>query len=159
MENTSKQDKALSRRDLAYYRRRQQNRVFAKLAAFFANEAEHGRITRKEIAEKLSKDPAQITRWLSTPSNLTLDTISDLLLAMNAEVDHQIVRFADRPKPNYAHPMIAPYVGLQNSKTKKIAQTPTTAKPLSFVAVKIKDGRGVAANSSIVASSMISADP
>jgi hypothetical protein len=104
MENTSKRDKAISRRDRAYYRRRQQNRVYVKLAQFFANEAEAGRITKKEIAEKLEKDAAQITRWLSTPSNLELDTISDILLSMGAEMDHAVVRFSDRAKPNYFHP-------------------------------------------------------
>lgn len=105
MENTSKHTKPLSRRDIAYYRRRQQNRLFSGLAQFFANEAESGRITRKEIAQRLDKDPAQITRWLSSPTNFELDTISDLLLAMGAEMDTRIVRFSDRAKPNYVHPL------------------------------------------------------
>lgn len=57
----------------------------------------------------MDRDPAQITRWLSAPSNLQLDTISDLLLAMGAEMDHSIVRFAERSKPNFVHPMLARY--------------------------------------------------
>jgi hypothetical protein len=48
MENTSKQNDKLSRRDVAYYRRRQQNRLFAQVASFFAEEAANGRITRKK---------------------------------------------------------------------------------------------------------------
>jgi DNA-binding phage protein len=86
--------KELKRRDRAYYRRRQQNRVFAALAELFAEEAEKGAISKKELAEILGKDPAQITRWLSAPSNLELDTISDILLAMGAEMDHRVVRFS-----------------------------------------------------------------
>jgi hypothetical protein len=105
MENTSKQTSPISLREIAYYRRRHQNRLFSELAQFFAHEADNGRITRKEIAQKLSKDPAQITRWLSAPSNLELDTISDILLAMGAEMDNRIVRFVDRAKPNFAHPL------------------------------------------------------
>jgi hypothetical protein len=105
MENTLKQNERFSVRDIAYYRRRHQNRLFSALAQFFATEAEHGRITRKEIAARLSKDPAQITRWLSGPTNFEADTISDILLAMGAEMDYSIVRFSDRPKPNYAHPL------------------------------------------------------
>jgi len=105
MENSSRQTSAISPRETAYYRRRQQNRLFSKLADFFAGEAKGGRISRKEIARKLGKDPAQITRWLSSPSNFELDTISDLLLAMGAELDLNIVRFVDRPKPNFAHPL------------------------------------------------------
>ena len=103
MENTSKQNNKLSRRDVAYYRRRQQNRLFAQVASFFAEEAANGRITRKEIADKLSKNPSQITRWLSGPSNFELDTLSDILLTMGAELDHRIVRFSDRVKPNFSH--------------------------------------------------------
>jgi hypothetical protein len=105
MENTLKHTNLLSHRDIAYYRRRNQNRQFAELATFFAQEAENGRTTRKEIAALLGKDPSQITRWLSSPSNLESDTVSDLLLAMGAEMDHRIMRFADRPTSNYEHPV------------------------------------------------------
>jgi hypothetical protein len=38
--------------------------------------------TKKEIADKIDKRPEQVTRWLTSPSNLELDTISDLALAM-----------------------------------------------------------------------------
>jgi hypothetical protein len=106
VENTSKLIDPLPRREIAYYRRRQQNRIFTALAKFFAEEAELGRITRKEIADKLSKDPSQITRWLSAPSNLESDTISDILLAMEAEMDHRIVHFSERAKPNFSHPLM-----------------------------------------------------
>ena len=99
MESSSKLSDPLARREIAYYRRRQQIRIFAVLAKFFEGEAELGRITRKEIADKLSKDPSRVTRWLSSPSNLESDTISDILLTMGAEMDHRIVRFSERAKP------------------------------------------------------------
>jgi hypothetical protein len=96
MENTlSKSPK--KERDVFYYRQRLKNRVFAKIMAFFAEEAERTGITKKDIALILNRDPAQITRWLSNPSNMTLDSISDLLLAMEAEIDPPpIVRFSER---------------------------------------------------------------
>lgn len=106
MANTSKA-KPASRRDVAYYRQRQKNRVFTELVQFFADEAERTGMTKKDLAEALSKDPAQISRWLSAPSNFELDTLSDFLLVLGAEMDHKIVRFAERAKPNYAHPLIA----------------------------------------------------
>jgi hypothetical protein len=65
------------------------------------------------LAELLAKDPSQITRWLSAPSNFELDTLSDILLALGAEMDHRIVRFGDRIKPNYAHPLIRTHLGRQ----------------------------------------------
>src|SRR5688572_21976155 len=108
MADTSK--KEVSRRDRAYYRRRQQNRVFSAIAALFAEEAAKGNISKKELSEILDKDPAQITRWLSEPRNLELDTISDMLLAMGAEMDPSIVRFKDRPKANFAHSALTRYL-------------------------------------------------
>jgi hypothetical protein len=109
MENTSKSVR--KPRDRAYFRQRQRNRVFAELVAFFEEEASSDRISKKGLADLLEKNPSQITRWFSVPSNFELDTISDILLAMGAEMDHRIVRLAERPKANYVHPLIAPYVG------------------------------------------------
>jgi transcriptional regulator with XRE-family HTH domain len=94
--------KTKSDRDIFYYRQRMKNRVFAKLVQFFAEEAERTGITKKDISKILRKDPAQITRWLSAPTNLTLDTISDLLLALDAEIDISVIRFSDREKRNDA---------------------------------------------------------
>ena len=84
-------------REIFYYRKRHKNRVFAALASFFAEEAERTGVSKKDIAARLGRDPASITRWLSNPSNLTLDTISDLLLALDAEAEPpEIVRFENR---------------------------------------------------------------
>jgi hypothetical protein len=127
MENTSKQTKQIPRRELAYYRRRNQIRQFAALAAFFNEEAQQGHITRKEIAEKLDKDPSQITRWFSAPSNFESDTISDLLLSMGAEMDHRIVRFSERAKSNYVHPFMVSVYSAQPTATITYTTTATTS--------------------------------
>ena len=101
-----------SKRDVYYFRRRHQNRVHARLAEFFVEEASRTGVTKAEIARRLDLDPAQITRLLMHPSNLTLDSISDFLLALGAEAEPpEIVRFADRSKPNDAHPLIAKILG------------------------------------------------
>lgn len=103
-------------RELFYYRQRFRNRLFNKLSAFFAQEAERTGVTKREIAERLGKDPAQISRLLSGPGNVTLDTLSDLLYAMGAEPEPPVfVRFSDRPKPNYIDPLIAEIVGGQKA--------------------------------------------
>src|SRR3979409_931840 len=99
MENTSKLN-PIKRPDVSYFRQRQKNRVFTSLVELFAQEAASRGVTKKQLAETLSKDPSQITRWLSAPSNFELDTLSDLLLALGAEMDHKIVSFSDRKKPN-----------------------------------------------------------
>lgn len=140
MANTSKR-KPASRRDTAYFRQRQKNRIFTELVSFFAEEAERSGMTKKELAILLEKDPAQITRWLSAPSNFELDTLSDLLLALGAEMDHRIVRFADRAKPNFTHPLIA---GLQESKvtTKSAQKLPQNAfQPVTKPSTNTLEGK------------------
>jgi transcriptional regulator with XRE-family HTH domain len=136
MVNTSKNDRP-SRRDVAYYRQRQKNRVFSAIASFFAKEAAAGKISKKELANKLGKDPSQITRLLSGPSNLELDTISDILLAMGAEMDHYIVRFVDRLKPNYAHPTIAQYSNIRQFGRSTASIAPVTRADTAINAVRI----------------------
>ena len=96
---------AKSVRDISYYRQRYRNRVFSKLVAWITEQAQQEHVTRKDVAERLKKDPGQISRLLSQPSNLTLDTISDLLLAFDAEAEPpDIVKFQDRRASNHLHP-------------------------------------------------------
>ena len=107
MDNTSN-NKKISDRDLFYYRQRFKNRVHSKILEFFEKEAKKKGISRKDIAEILDKDPAQITRWLNSANNLTLETISDLLLALAAEVDNFEIRsLEEKPIRNYQHPLIS----------------------------------------------------
>lgn len=105
MANTSKHKK-IPERDIAYYRKRYQNRVFSEIAAAFAAEAERSGLTKRDIADQLGRDPAAITRWLTAPANLTLETVSDIFLALSGEADTNFVRFADRVPQNYAHPLV-----------------------------------------------------
>lgn len=127
MENISgKQLTPRKKRDVAYYRQRQKNRVFGELISFLAGEMEKRGITKKDLAAALAKDPAQITRLFAGPTNFELDTISDILLAFDAEMDHRIVRFDDRPKPNYAHPTIGLYAGSLPSGKLHPAESPAT---------------------------------
>jgi transcriptional regulator with XRE-family HTH domain len=111
-------------RDFAYYQQRFRNRVFSKLVSFITDQAQREQITQKEFAEMARKDPALISRLLSGPRNLTLDTISDLLLACDAEAEPpDIVLFRDRRPPNYIHPLMA--------RTLKAAPAPGVAKAQS----------------------------
>lgn len=136
MANTSKTSQ-LSKRDVFYYRQRNRNRIFSDICAFFAQEAaKNTDVTKRFIANKLGCDPALITRWLSAPSNLTVDTISDLLLALQAEMDYRIVRFVDQSKPNFTHPFIAELSDQTDTKRNKFVldepsrPAPGTSSPL-----------------------------
>lgn len=80
----------LTAREIHYFRQRLKNRIFQSIVAFFADKAEKSGLTKKDVASSLGKDPAQITRWLSGPGNWTLDTVSDLLLAIDCELEFRI---------------------------------------------------------------------
>lgn len=90
MNNISDKQKK-STRELFFFRQRLKNKIFQSVLSYFNEIAENEGLTKKDIAKLLDKDPAQITRWFSGPKNWTLDTISDLLLAMGAEIKHEIV--------------------------------------------------------------------
>jgi transcriptional regulator with XRE-family HTH domain len=83
-----------------FFRQRQQNRLYDVVI----RAVELSGMRRKEIAKKLGVPPSQITRLLSGPSNWTSDTTSDLLFAVDAELDFQAVQFCDRAKGNRFHP-------------------------------------------------------
>ncbi|MBL9011120.1 MAG: helix-turn-helix transcriptional regulator [Alphaproteobacteria bacterium] len=124
MENTSNNE--LSIRDLNYYRQRYKNRVFTGLVEFFAKEAETLGVTKRDLAARLQRDPSQITRWLSSPSNLTLETISDLLFALGAEAEPPtIVSFRDRRPANYMHPLLARAVGVEGVRVSESQRVST----------------------------------
>ncbi|MGB6451480.1 MAG: helix-turn-helix transcriptional regulator [Steroidobacteraceae bacterium] len=92
--------------DLVYYRERNRNKVYATVVTLFSRLVEIHNLTKSEIAYRLNKEPAQITRWFSGPSNWTLDTVSDLLLAMGAELDYKDVRIGQRIANVRPHPLL-----------------------------------------------------
>jgi len=86
----------LSAGDLAYFRQRQSNRVYEAVFKAFVGTG----ITKADLARKLKKKPEQITRWLSGPGNWTLDTVSDLLLALGSEMTFVVTNFNAAPQVN-----------------------------------------------------------
>jgi transcriptional regulator with XRE-family HTH domain len=69
------------------YRRRLQHRIQRLLRKAFHEEQKRTDLTQKEYAERIDKDKSKVNRWLSIPSNLTLETISDLLLGLGVDLD------------------------------------------------------------------------
>ncbi|MDE2514436.1 MAG: helix-turn-helix transcriptional regulator [Rhodospirillales bacterium] len=54
------------------------------LGEFARRKREHPELTQAEIARRLGRRPEQVHRWLAAPGNWTLETASDLLLAISA---------------------------------------------------------------------------
>jgi hypothetical protein len=69
---------------LAYLQQRLRNRMFNFVLEKFV-EAQKNGLTKAKLARRIGKKPDVINRWLSSPSNLTSDTICDLLIGIAGE--------------------------------------------------------------------------
>jgi hypothetical protein len=69
---------------LVYFRTRSRNRLYHFILSRFVAEQEKG-LTKAALARRIGKSPEVINRWLGSPSNLTADSISDLLIGISGE--------------------------------------------------------------------------
>lgn len=109
MENTS-EIRRIKVRDIERQKERVRIQFFEKLVSYFVDHAEEHGTTKRKISELLGKDPAVISRWLSHPTNLTVDSICELLLAMEAEPKLQIDSLKYDPPANYVHSWMTDYI-------------------------------------------------
>jgi transcriptional regulator with XRE-family HTH domain len=99
----------ISKRELGYYRQRLLHTVFEKIITAFAERAEKNGLTKARVAKLLGKDPGQLNRTLSMPSNMTLEMLADLALAMGCEPDIELQKFEDAPRHNFVHSSMTSY--------------------------------------------------
>jgi len=86
-----------------YFQERFRGRFFEFLIERFLLAQSHG-LTKAKLARRIGKPPEVINRWLGAPSNLTLDTVSDLMLGISAEEPEMAGSpLLDRLPVNYMH--------------------------------------------------------
>lgn len=67
---------------LSYFRERFRDRLYDLVMEEFLKQQTESGLTRAEVARRISRRPEQVTRWFAAPGNWTLETVSDLLLAV-----------------------------------------------------------------------------
>lgn len=87
---------------MSYFRGRLANRFHALVLEEFSRLESEGKISRADLARRISREPAQITRWLGTSGNWTFDTLSDLLLGMGCEPALSIANLRQSARPEAA---------------------------------------------------------
>jgi transcriptional regulator with XRE-family HTH domain len=72
---------------LEYFRERLRNRLHSAILDAFSRRAKENGLMQKDLAARIHKSRVQINRWLGTAGNLTLDSISDLMVGLGMDFD------------------------------------------------------------------------
>jgi hypothetical protein len=103
-------DKPLTPFQTEYFGARYRNRLHSEVLRLFTLENKRRGLTRADLAKRLGKRPEQVTRWLSAPGNWTLDTVSNLMLAMGYEPEVGSRCLADIQPQNRYHDLASPTI-------------------------------------------------
>lgn len=89
---------------LAYLRERTRNALYDFIISKFL-EAEKNGLSQVELSRRIGKRPEVVNRWLGSPGNWRIDTISDLLVGIGAEeLAPKSVSLLNRAKRNRHSP-------------------------------------------------------
>jgi transcriptional regulator with XRE-family HTH domain len=72
---------------LEYFRERLRHRLHSAILEAFSRRAKEKGLKQKDLAARIHKSKVQINRWLGTAGNLTLDSISDLMVGLGMDFD------------------------------------------------------------------------
>lgn len=70
---------------LAYFQERTRNNLYHFVMTKFLEKERAEGFTRAQLARRIGRNPAVVTRLLGAPGNWTIATVSDLLLGIAAE--------------------------------------------------------------------------
>lgn len=118
----------------AYFRERTRNNLYDLVLSTFVRGAKENGLKKADLARRLKKRPEQITRWLSGPGNWTLDTATDLLLAMGVELEFSGNQLNSRPARNYAHPLV---IEMGKVSSKPAVPSSSGSRPLLLASIEL----------------------
>lgn len=89
-----------------YLQERLRHRLYDLIMGeFIKHQSMNSKFTQASLARRIGRRPEVINRWLSTPGNWTLDTVSNLLAGISgAELGLLVNRLSEYPKANYTRP-------------------------------------------------------
>lgn len=88
---------------LAFFRERFRDKLYDIVISEFLKEEKRG-LTKAAVSRRIGRKPEQITRWLGAPGNWTLETVSDLLLAISgSEPDVSLSKLGKLGHRNYQY--------------------------------------------------------
>ena len=113
---------------LVYFRSRLKQRMFGLIIREFKNSG----LSKADLARRLSKEPAQVSRLLAGPGNTTLDTVSDILFAATggeaaAKIEYPLAR-------NIKLLNVVDQVVARTNPARVVANIPNIKPELSFSA-------------------------
>lgn len=86
---------------LAYFAERLRNRIYE----IVIDEFEASGISKATLARRLRKDPSQLTRWLGSPGNWEIDSVSNVLFAISGgELNFSVGHPLRDAKKNFRQP-------------------------------------------------------
>ena len=96
-------DEPLSDYALGYLNQRVRNSFYDYVLRRFHDAAERENLTKTKLAKRLGITPSRVTRLLGSPSNWTLDTVSELLVGIcREELQPQSEPYLERATRNYS---------------------------------------------------------
>ncbi|HEX9584244.1 MAG TPA: helix-turn-helix transcriptional regulator [Gammaproteobacteria bacterium] len=104
LSDISDMSKVLSKGDLAYFQAQTRNLLHELVLTEFFRLVDEKGFTKTDLAKRIGRDKAQITRWLRSPTNLQIETVSDLLAGMAGYLDPNFIRIQDLPVRNQQEP-------------------------------------------------------
>jgi ParB-like chromosome segregation protein Spo0J len=118
------------RRDhLRIYRHHFLNAVHEFLYGTFRRLADANLMTQADLARRIHRDTASVSRWLAEPKNIELNTLSDLMVGMAIDPTTLLADALEPPSAVTKEPAAAPQAAQEALKSIQAPPEPSQTNP------------------------------